>query len=713
MPILAKTYQGIQGGMNQAVPQHEIPDGQASYMQDIILNLPGIIKRRGPLTKVSGSATVPFRAVGIASVQNPAGVFKILVMGGGASTANLYFYNTALSSTTAYSMPATGGLTAFKTNPRSLVDAKPALSQGAIIGTSQGYVPGAAEAGIIYWRGAALSADLAVNAVTTTVGSKNVTTVNSFAGVTPGTFLYNDILLTFLGTVESVQSNTALTLELPAPVGGLFATVKFLPIRPLRPKVMKGRISIAPGSLIVNGTQGPEGTKFKSQGLDTTVADRWQLFRLSDNAPIGTVLSVTDNATLTLAVAPGNLLPATSPGMTNERYYAIKTTTANPLTYTILNDQYLLPVVGFLNSVWNGRQWYANIPTIRNGENLSSRVWFSDIADPEGLDLSPDDGDFMDVGSTTGSQTPITAIQGIPAGLLVFKETELFMITGSDYSNFAVRKMADTGCLGVGSVQPAGAGAIWAGREGIFYTDGTSIKNLSSQLGDFWTTGMAPFSTANNRMGSYIWKNQYVLHIDSFASGFALHKAGATSGPGTFTFCINLDTFAITTFTNMVIKDSTGMPSSSGFPTLAIVDDGNTPGTTWVIDTSKTHSVTASGPDTITCGDSAIIGPDFYIETKKYDLGDPERKKLFKQIAMNYLLTGNTLAMDTVPGLNQVGTAINTTWATQASWANLRKKFTKRDTHIQFRFYQSSSAVTDVQIGPFAIGFKLQRVGRV
>jgi hypothetical protein len=69
--------------------------------------------------------------------------------------------------------------------------------------------------------------------------------------------------------------------------------------------------------------------------------------------------------------------------------------------------------------------------------------------------------------------------------------------------------------------------------------------------------------------------------------------------------------------------------------------------------------------------------------------------------------------MDTVPGLNLTGTAINTQWLVQSTFANLRKKFTKRDTHMQFRFYQNSGSVTDVQIGPISIGFKLQRVGRV
>ncbi len=711
MPILAKTYQGIQGGMNQAVPQHEIPDGQASYMQDIILNLPGIIKRRGPIQKISGSATVPTVATGIIAVQDMLGVFKVAVLGGTNAVANLSFYNTALSSVTGpYSLTAgSAGVPAIP----SIVDAKSALGNGAIIGAANTYVPLISSntfAEIIYWRGAALAADITTANCTCARGSTAVTTgtAGGFNNVTQGMFVYNGNI--YIGVVQSVQTGTALTLETGAGIPLAATALTFKPTRPLSLKVMKGRIGIAPGSLIVNGTQGPEGTKFKSQGLDGGAPASWALYRLSDNAYIGVVGVVTDNATLTLI---SNNLPATAPGLTNERYYAIRVDSSiNPPTYSVTNNQYLIPVVGFLNSVWNGRQWYANIPMIKGGDNFSARVWFSDPADFEGVDLSTDDGDFIDVGSTSGPQSPIVGLQGIPNGLLVFKESETFIITGSDYTNLTVRKLADIGALGIGSIQAQGNGAIWAGREGIFYSDGTSIRPLSSQLGDFWTQGIANFNLASNRMASYIWKNQYVLYVQNF-SGFTQHRAGASSGTATTTFCINLDTFAITTFSNAVIKDSTNMPSTSGFPTLALVDDAGTPGTASIVDTAVIHSAIGTGSDAINTMGFGSVGPDFYLETKKYDLGDPERKKLFKQLAMNYLLAGNTLAMDTVPGLNTVGTAINTTWATQAAWTNLRKKFTKRDTHLQFRFYQSSSAVTDVQIGPLAIGFKLQRVGRV
>jgi hypothetical protein len=40
-------------------------------------------------------------------------------------------------------------------------------------------------------------------------------------------------------------------------------------------------------------------------------------------------------------------------------------------------------------------------------------------------------------------------------------------------------------------------------------------------------------------------------------------------------------------------------------------------------------------------------------------------------------------------------------------------KFQKGSQHLSFRLYQSSSSVTRLQIGPYHIGYKLKRPGRV
>jgi hypothetical protein len=135
-------------------------------------------------------------------------------------------------------------------------------------------------------------------------------------------------------------------------------------------------------------------------------------------------------------------------------------------------------------------------------------------------------------------------------------------------------------------------------------------------------------------------------------------------------------------------------------------------------------------------------GPDFYIESKKYTQDDAMRKKLFKQLAINYLVQGDSLRLDTVPGLNDLGRTSSSTFPTSvftwtsltssvATWAALsalysnweqlinsvyrpkRIKFLKRTQMLSFRIWANSPSVTAAQLGPFQIGYKLQRAGRI
>jgi hypothetical protein len=46
-----------------------------------------------------------------------------------------------------------------------------------------------------------------------------------------------------------------------------------------------------------------------------------------------------------------------------------------------------------------------------------------------------------------------------------------------------------------------------------------------------------------------------------------------------------------------------------------------------------------TGNDTITC-DGNTAGPDFYLESKRYSLGDSLLKKLFKQLLLHYYVGG-------------------------------------------------------------------------
>jgi len=159
------------------------------------------------------------------------------------------------------------------------------------------------------------------------------------------------------------------------------------------------------------------------------------------------------------------------------------------------------------------------------------------------------------------------------------------------------------------------------------------------------------------------------------------------------------------------------MPSSVGA--------GTAQGTIFAASTSEPASrvfdgqtlFTDSGNDAFTCDGGPGAGPDFYVETKKYDGKDPQRLKLWKMFLLHWLLTssnGNdTLNLDTVPGLNTVGATATTSFPVVSSFTDKRIKFMKRSQFLSLRLWQSSSSITRVTLGPWALALKYKRPGRV
>jgi hypothetical protein len=64
MPILTETFEGTPGGMNLALPQQELDDTEARYIQDGLVDYPGLTRRRGPSARSRASPTSRARARG-------------------------------------------------------------------------------------------------------------------------------------------------------------------------------------------------------------------------------------------------------------------------------------------------------------------------------------------------------------------------------------------------------------------------------------------------------------------------------------------------------------------------------------------------------------------------------------------------------------------------------------------------------------------------
>jgi hypothetical protein len=784
--LTTQTYDGTPGGINLALPAEEIDDAELVYLQDGLLDRPGTTRQRGPVAPVSGIAALTHKGTGLVAALNPQGNARFSVLGGNNTNGYLSLYDAGLATVTDLAWPFP-----LPSNPASSqfymqTDIKPALRGGALIGVSSAYDANSPSQALAFWYGGT-KANASIT-VTGTRGSQTVTGTGFSASVDVGMFLFSDTddpyAQAYIGVVKSVDSNTSLTLVSPSPYGFTSKSGTFQSIRGFAPKVAKGELTTDVSTATVTGGT----TKFRSQKLDAgvvlpgtpssgsavitaisstvgltkgmpvtgtnigsgarilsvdsstqvtltvnstgspgsvslTFKVPWDLYRASDSTWIGTVLSVQSEIGLTL-------MANAAVSLAGESFIAVRADANFSLVTTGSTQK-----VGFISANYADRQWYFN-----NGGDFSttSRGWFSDPADPEMVDMSVFDGDWLDIVSTANVNEPTRGAQAASNGLLVFKETETFIIKGASPSSFAVQKLDDDGTVNGGSVQAYSGGVIWAGREGIHFYDGNSSQNISTaKLGDYYRSMIRTFDPTKYRMWSMIDRDHYFLFLESVTPTVAVVKGNVSTTPTKYTIVVNLVTGAYSTAVNVDIRGSVVLPNSAGRTAWYLVNDSSI---AHVCDGEALFSQT--GRDAITCDGSASAGPDYYEQSKKYDVGDGLRLKRFKQLAVWYLAQGDSISVDVVLGLNEVGQTLTGvfpasvyTWDTLhaliTSWNNLkaqfatwsaivqsvflpkRLRFQKANQYFAFRLYQTAGTATNIEVGPFQLGYKLMRPGRI
>jgi hypothetical protein len=730
-----ETYPGFPAGMNLALPAQDLADTEAQYLQDVLIDLPALTRRRGPL-QVSG--TLPQLAAGnkltgIFTTLDPAGNLRYAVIADSGSASTFYSVNAAGNAYVSVATLPHRTLTTPPGSPYSLVDAKPALKGGLLIGLAQQYDP-AQQATSIYWNGG-ISADYTTGTAGFTAGSRTLTGAGTSwsTTATPGMWVFYRGAGAFAnmlaGCIKSVDSNTQITLVDPSPVTAAGANYTLTSVRGLYPRVMTGRVTCATTAATVNGGD----TAFKTQALDTGT---WLLYRFRDWALIGTVSTVSSEISLTLT---GNAAIS----MANEQYIAIR---ADGTWSTDARGAAYNP--GWMSAQYAGRQFYLSSDTGVRSD--SYKLVYTETDDAEAYNLGYA-GTWLPV--TNQSSDTQESARGIAAtynALLLFKDTETFALQGTDPSVFSLGKIADDGCLATGSIQTYDGGVIWAGRQGIHLYDGVQVQNLTLlKLGQVWKNSISTFDPTKYRMWSFIYRDHYHLHIENIAPTKAPQKGSVTLQPSRWTIVINLPTGALTLSTNLNIRGAIELPSQAQSKTLFIVNgqvNGDTADRGYVIDAATLFD--SEGLDTVYCDfgssavGSAIGGPDFYLESRKFDAGDGMRLKKWKILAANYLAQGGALKIDTVLGLNDFGSTLTTTlpasvftWDTLAAtfrtWDALKVKFSnwntvvngvflpkrikfqKQSQYFSFRIYQSTSSMQRVKLGPFMLAWKMMRPGRV
>lgn len=681
-PLSLGTLVGAPSGMSRLVPQHELPDTNAWTIVDCNLNDPGFVHRRGPLAETTSSSRATSRAVGIARCQDPAGTEQVLVFSAktGSSASEYYgFDNTAI---TASSYPYN-----FSVSPYELFDSKDALLGGAFVGSASSYDGTPTNSALSLWRGASKddASSVAITG-TTAQGGTTIVVTSAIASCCSGQFVFDHSSGKLVGSIKSISGST-ITLLHPALVSTT-TSIDVKALRGLNPRVSVGRITTSTTSAIVNGGL----TKFSAQGLGS---GSWDLFT-PDYTYIGTVSSVASNAQLTLT---GNAAVA----LVNAPYLAIH----QDGSYSQLS-----PAMGWMNAAFAGHQFFAK----------GNLVAFSDLTDPEALDLTLDGNTF------TVSPDPIRALIPGLNYLVIVTETEAYAIQGAigtTPDKWRPERISDDGTIcGMTGVTYLG-GCIWAGKRGIWYYDGTQVQNVVNDLDGDYRLFVAPFSSASSRAYSAICNDHLLVFVESGATGVFQRTKDQTATDITRpTFVINLSTGATNLWENVEFRGSIQPPDRLGRGTclLPITTTESAAHKVRVIngDTLFTHT----GQDAYICEGAPQQGPVFYVETKKYDMGDSQRLKSFRMILLNYLSVGGNLLIDTVAHLNQTGVEQTSQFLAATAYLDKRIRIDVRSQYMSLRFNESSisgdptgthsaASITRVSLASWALGFKWKRPGRV
>ena len=528
---------------------------------------------------------------------------------------------------------------------------------------------------------------------------------------------------TAIGTVKMANDLEDINLSSVA--------LKFISVRPYTHRHGRGLLSILDDDIttIISGTA---GTSAEGHWHAANVTD-YNLYRASDNAYLGKVKDTLDENSKASNVT-GHLY--SDPGVKlNGEEYIMRSTDNTDLTndFCIGNTASNTPYnhAGLYTAVYAGMQWYGSFA---QDDKNTNRVVFSAYHDKEAVDLSRDAADSI----IFPGKSKFRGMAASNAGLLVFLEDRTYIIRGNDRTNFSVEQLTPEGCLCPSSIVEYGGGVFWAGKSGIMYYDGASIRNLTrDNLGLYYNDSLDEFNPETDRVIGFFHKNNLMMHFTSWKSPFkpfryepvyasdwytipeaiekqvwknfdpdfspvdfitynntpiywdrtALNDAGENSSGGllgtwgtnsttytfnwgntsnlykwgpvrantSITFNIYLPTNALTTLSNMDFCSATTMESLNGIKTLMGVNSvENNLLRARVIDIHPVFDTITYGEDDLTVEKinipyaNLITGPDFYLQTKHYTVGDPVLRKWFQRVMLSMLLYDGCLRMDFV-----------------------------------------------------------------
>ena len=560
---------------------------------------------------------------------------------------------------------------------------------------------------LYYWRGGygveGTKTSGSININSTTIPIANT------SGLTSGMFVYADTNK-YIGVIKSIITNTSITLEkLPfrqPAFTGSGITLTFKNIRPYMHRHGRGLITktSASGSGAHDIISGDIGTSGEGHFAAANI-NEYNLYRASDNAWVGLINSVypsdTTKVNKVLQVASGH----STFTMSGDEYIAVyhngeaSALAASRTSFSATNNT---AFTGVFNATYAGLQWFGCMGI----SDETNRIVFSASHDPEAVDLSKDSADSIII---PGVQQ-MRGIASSNSGLVVLMEDKVYLIRGNDRSNFSLELLFPEGCISNSSIVETGGGVIWASRAGILYYDGATVRNLTSDnLGVYYSDGVTDFDPDKNNCYGFIYRDYVFFHFTKWSSKYSMTRyepiysdnwanastinddntiidAGTSAADGlagvswrdfnddniswydlstasntpigwdyadeqlnSVTFAIYLPTNAVTTISNFPFSGAAFDDGVLGLKALVgVTRAASSPNGTRVdlynIDTML--DITTDGEDHALSVGCVRKGPDLYMQTKHYSVGDPILKKWFQKMMINLMLERGAVRVD-------------------------------------------------------------------
>ena len=761
---------GAVEGMNQAAPGTLIPESFVRWSQDVLFDRAGLMRRRGPFSKFTMlnndtttntdglftyaiSGVTDERILSVLSTYDPTGAERIgMLVDSYNKTSNtretiFRVFDNTFRFLGYEKLP-------FIVTPLSIVSHKPALGGGLWVSI----VDEPSDAATHYqflWRGGYNSAmttrsgsftaatlqgsGISGSSAATNDWSTNHKYYSKTIGVTStglavGMFVYAKTSTNYyyVGTISSIQDASNIVLEKHPFIWDAsydnnknFASVSkdlvFISVRPYEHVHGRGLLNASYNHTTI--TSGDLGTNAEGHWKSANVGSYF-LYRASDNICLGKISYTTDNKTAVLVADCGTDIKADEYIMKK----VVNTALTNPSDFQVSNRS-VTTFSGLYTAVYAGYQWYGNFA---NDDQNTNRVVFSAAHEREAVDLSIDAADSI----IFPGKSSFRGLGASSAGLLVFLEDRTYILRGNDRTNFSVEQLVPEGCLCASSIVEYGGGVFWAGKSGIMFFDGSSVRNLTKDnLGLYYTDSLDVFNPSQDRVIGFMHKNNLIMHYTSWKSPFdpiryePIYAAdwqttegiadrswdefdpafdyddfftenntpifwdrkilnnpeeSASTGVGfkwndgtnwettinqykwgplrlytSLTFSIYTPTNALTTLSNLDLRGVTNIETLYGLKTIVGVNSvedisGTNRLRARLIDIHPVFDTNTNGEDDLLVEKinipytDIVKGPDFYLQTKHFTVGDPILRKWFQRVMLSMLLYDGAIRMDLV-----------------------------------------------------------------